>query len=379
MSELDRIVEVRIDKQTASISQRSFGVPLLVYQKQSDLWSSLWDSVLPEQGFFVASNTADIVAAFPAEGTSTIQNTTLYNAAAKIFAQSPKVQRVIIGRLSDDSETYSAVAADLDAIAAKNDDFYYVVPSFLIDESKAGSSPANAKWEALPLFVAARDVCMLFCSPLTNDNLFAKSANSLAAKWSGYNKVVVMANIDNQFPWAAWVGEGAPWDPGSSTWAYKNLNTVQAVKYSAMQRSAIGLNGPGQYANGNVANLYNLVYGQSITEPGKCTSGEWIDIEIGIDWLKVRLQEAVFGNLVQSRKIPYDDMGIQIIGNTVSAILSQAGARGILMTDSISISLPRMADLPTSAIGARHLPDVRFSARVLNAIHTTTIDGVVTL
>jgi hypothetical protein len=368
MSELDRIVNVRISKETATLSQKSFGVPLIVFEADEAAWNDEWDSVLGEGQSKTFTTAGEILEAFP-KGTSgrSIADVDFYKAAQAVLAQNPRVLKLQVGRITKDGNA-ADLTEDLAGFAQADGDFYFIVPAFGIPEADAA---VGGRYRALPQF-ADETERILFCSPVNNTNLFANNANSLAKLWAGFTKCVVMAAQASEWNWAAWVGEGAPFDPGSSTWAYKRLATITPTKATSGDFSNIT-------RDGNQANIYHTVYGQNITEQGKCTSGEWIDVEIGIDWLKIRLQEAVYTDLIQSRKIPYDDVGIQIILSTIKKILQQGAEKGIIQGNSIETSAPLFADIPKAEVGKRNLPDIKFSAVVLNAIHTTIIDGRVTL
>ena len=102
------------------------------------------------------------------------------------------------------------------------------------------------------------------------------------------------------YPDAAWMGEGFPYDPGSSTWAYKTLKGVASDNITASKETALVAKN---------CNFYSEVGGVKITQEGKVASGEWIDIIIGTDWLEARLRESVYSALVNNRKIPYDGHG----------------------------------------------------------------------
>jgi hypothetical protein len=368
MSELDRIVNVQISKETATLSQKSFGVPLIVFESKASTWDDEWDASLGEGSMKTFSATGEILEAFP-KGTAgkSIADVDFYKAAQAILAQNPKVQKIQVGRLTE-STTAADLTEDLAGFAQTDGDFYFIVPAFRIAESDA---VVGGRYRALPQF-ADETARILFCAPEDNANLFSNGANSLAKLWAGFTKCVVMAMQDGEYNWAAWVGEGAPFEPGSSTWAYKRLATITPTKASSGDFSNIT-------KDGNWANIYHTVYGKDITEQGKCTSGEWIDIEIGMDWLNIRLQEGIYTDLLQSRKITYDDVGIQIIRGTLAKILQEGAEKGIIQGNSIQISTPLFADIPKAAVGKRHLPDIDFEAAVLNAVHTTAIKGRVTL
>ena len=131
--------------------------------------------------------------------------------------------------------------------------------------------------------------------------------------------------------------------------------------------------------HGKNANTYTLVAGANITQQGKVSSGEWIDVVIGIDWVKARLQETVYGAFVANRKIGQDDGGITVIAGLVQGILEEAGRKGILQLDSIKLTVPKYVDIPTADKTARKLPDVKFSALLQGAIHLVEIQGTVSV
>jgi hypothetical protein len=172
------------------------------------------------------------------------------------------------------------------------------------------------------------------------------------------------------YPDAAWMGEGFPYEPGTSTWAYKTLNGVTPDTLLASQETAL--------KNKN-CNYYTTVGGVSITQEGKVASGEYIDIIIGTDWIEARLREAVYSALVNNRKIPYDDTGIAMIEGLVKGVLNEAASKGILQADSIAVTVPKYADIPQADKLARKLPDVKFSALYQGAIHSVTINGTISV
>ena len=83
--------------------------------------------------------------------------------------------------------------------------------------------------------------------------------------------------------------------------------------------------------------------------------------------------------LACNRKIPYDDTGISVIEGLVKGVLNEAASKGILQADSISVTVPRYADIPQADKIARKLPDVKFTALYQGAIHRTTINGTISV
>lgn len=80
------------------------------------------------------------------------------------------------------------------------------------------------------------------------------------------------------------------------------------------------------------ANVYISIGGVSITDNGTMASGEFIDIMRGVDWLTARLEERIYSRLVNLPKIPFTDAGIAIIEAEIRAVLEN-GVRENLIAD----------------------------------------------
>jgi hypothetical protein len=167
-----------------------------------------------------------------------------------------------------------------------------------------------------------------------------------------------------------WPGARLPFDPGSQTWAFKTIAGVASYNLTSAQRTnALAKN----------ANIYTETAGVDITEQGVVASGEYIDIIRGIDWLESRLQEDVFSLLVNTDKVPFTDEGITQVSGIVQAVLEEAAAQGILVLDSIVLTVPLASEVSTANKTARILPDIEFTATLQGAIHKVEITGVVTV
>lgn len=199
----------------------------------------------------------------------------------------------------------------------------------------------------------------------TSDIAYFLKAQGYTRTFGVFYKDSAVSNIES-----AWAGEALPYDPGSQTWAFKQLAGVSAYGITAAQRTAILAK--------NI-NIYTTTAGVDITEEGKVASGEYIDIIIGLDWLQANLQEEVFSNLVNIRKIPYDDTGITMIAGIVQGVLESAVNAGILQRDSVTLTVPKYADISSADKTARNLPDVTFTALLQGAIQGVEINGTVSV
>lgn len=174
-----------------------------------------------------------------------------------------------------------------------------------------------------------------------------------------------------EYPEAAWMGNRLQSNPGSSTWAFKTLSGISVNKMATTQSINV------RNKNGNT---YETVGGVGITREGKMSSGEYIDIIRGIDWLEARMEERIYSRLVNLDKIPYTNDGIAIIEAEVRAQLQEAVVQGVLDGEAgFTVTVPRIADISLNDRANRILPDITFEARLAGAIHKTTVKGSVSI
>lgn len=347
---LKDIVEVNITRQTTSVAVAAFNVPLIL---------STFATSKTEPAFTRARVYGSVAEMASDRWAST---DAVYKIANAIFSQNPSVNKIVVGR-KDSGD--ASIDAALNAIANENNDWYGVV----VDQAMVANFADVASWVE-----TAKKFAIFW---ITDVNAYdASKSTDLASvlKLANRNRSAVVWHAiptgGADYPDAAWMGEGFPYEPGTSTWAYKTLNGVTPDTLLASQETAL---------KGKNCNYYTTVGGVSITQEGKVASGEYIDIIIGTDWIEARLREAVYSALVNNRKIPYDDTGIAMIEGLVKGVLNEAASKGILQADSIAVTVPKYADIPQADKLARKLPDVKFSALYQGAIHSVTINGTISV
>lgn len=347
---LKDIVEVNITRQTTSVAVAAFNVPLILSQFATNKTTTA----------FTRARVYGSVAEMASDGWTS--SDAVYKIANAIFSQNPSVNKIVVGRKDSNDATIDAA---LNAIANENNDWYGIV----VDQALVSSFADVASWVE-----TAKKFAIFW---ITDVNAYDPSKSTDLAsvlKLANRNRSAVVWHatpaVGADYPDAAWMGEGFPYEPGTSTWAYKTLNGVTPDTLLASQETAL--------KNKN-CNYYMTVGGVSITQEGKVASGEYIDIIIGTDWIEARLREAVYSALVNNRKIPYDDTGIAMIEGLVKGVLNEAASKGILQADSIAVTVPKYADIPQADKLARKLPDVKFSALYQGAIHSVTINGTISV
>lgn len=400
MDQINKIVDVVITKQTSTPSMASFSEHLIV---------DAFDATgFPESDKFDADHRvrsyeslSELVSAgFPTTGF-------VYRAAKAQLAQSPHISRFYVG-WKDTSESWETA---LNAILAENQEWYALtVSSRRLDEQKTIASwvQSNEKLAILAtgdsnvITTATGDiadylktqnidrVAVVYHPDCNDETVYTVYSEDGVNFYSDpeletpavipdgvtpvregtteiYHYSVYGLNPNDPIPEAAWFGLMLTKHPGSANWALKTLIGVPVCDLSSAQSNA---------AEGKRANVYVSAAGVAITKYGYTGNG-WIDETQGLDWVKARIQNAVFAVLANNDKIPYTDAGVQMIVSPLKQALEEAVKWDIL--SEYDVTYPAVADVSITNKGNRHLPDVKFTGTLSGAINTVKINGVVTL
>ncbi|RYF12814.1 MAG: DUF3383 family protein, partial [Deltaproteobacteria bacterium] len=228
---------------------------------------------------------------------------------------------VTVGDTETSIEVSPVLAASLTTIAAQNNDWYALVLCAPSDEDIT---------EAAAYIEGAGKLC--FAATKSQDVGTAVDTDVVSKlKKAGYNRTVPMYAPAGygQGVTAAWVGDVLPTTPGAAAWSYKKLAGITADNLSSQQLNVL-YGSPVAGIEGKNCNVYYPYAGTNITYPGVAASGQYIDITIGVDWLKARIQEAVFAALVGAQKVPYTDAGASQLVAAVQGVLQLAVANGLV-------------------------------------------------
>lgn len=347
---LKDIVNVNITRQTTSVAVAAFNIPLILSTFATSKTTTA----------FTRARAYGSLAELAADGWASTD--AVYKIANAIFMQNPTVSKVVVGRADSGDAT---VAASLAAIQNEDDSWY----GLAVDQAMVDDFEDIAAWTESAKRLAAFWITDADAYDGTKTTDLASTLKS-----ASYDRSIVIWHAQPSsgadYPDAAWMGEGFPYEPGSSTWAYKTLKGVKADSITAAQETVL---------KSKNCNYYMVVGGVPVTQEGKVASGEWIDIIIGTDWIEARLREAVFSALVNNRKVPFTDPGITVIEGLVKGVLKQAAAAGIIQEDSIVVTVPKAADVPQADRANRYLPDIKFQALYQGAIQRTTINGTISV
>ena len=172
-------------------------------------------------------------------------------------------------------------------------------------------------------------------------------------------------------PEAGWIGQMVPQVPGNATWKFK---TIAGIAVDNLTETQIA------NAQGKNCNLFLDVGGVGITTEGVCSSGEYIDVTLFLDWLSSTMKVNVFSPLVNLPKIPYTNKGIAAIENPVRQTLAQGVINGGLSDNPApTVTVPDVADVSQNDKASRTLNGVEFTGVLAGAIHKVNIQGYVSV
>lgn len=260
-------------------------------------------------------------------------------------------------------ESDPGVATDLAAIAVEDNAWYCLLNPFnsaAIIAAAAGWCETNEK-----LYIAQTSDSQCAVHAVSGASDIMATLKTAARFWTA----CFYSPGSGDFLDAAIAGLMLHTNPGSETWALKTVSGVSAALLTATQRANIlGKNG----------NDYEVVgdpsAGLSITNPGKVSSGEWIDVVRFRDWLKANIGAEVFDalrqvNNPQAKKLPFTDGGIAAVQGAIKAVLSRGvQAGGLSSSPAPSVFVPKASDVSPSDKQNRKLTGVTFNATLADAI-----------
>lgn len=263
----------------------------------------------------------------------------------------------------------AGLAADLTAIRAENDTWYCALTPWGM------GAYGIALATAIEAITDSNKIALLLTNDteivqLTKGGSSAGMADSLSD--SERERTAVFYNDDIQdYLNGAVAGLLLPTDPGSENWAYKTVSGPTVDSLTPSQVSA---------ALSYDVNIYTSIAGVSVTQFGTVSSGEYIDVVRGRDWLKTRLAEDVFALLASLQKVPFTDGGIALVETAIRGVLQEGVNVGLLSNDPApEVSVPRASAVSSANKLARLLPDVTFTATLAGAINKVTIEGTISV
>jgi hypothetical protein len=171
----------------------------------------------------------------------------------------------------------------------------------------------------------------------------------------------------------AYIGNVGPFYPRSVTWKFKRPAGIELPDLTKAQREAL------EEANWN---FLTDEYGKIYVKNGVCFDGEFIDNQLGADWITEHMREELYHVYLVNEKVPYDDEGFSMVGAAVLATLNAAVALHILAKDPQSkqgrfrVTIPTRADATDEQARRREMPPIFWEAEFEGAVHSSKSSGV---
>lgn len=185
--------------------------------------------------------------------------------------------------------------------------------------------------------------------------LNAKSAGRTFGVWS--------STAATEFPEVAWIGSQLAVTPGANDWDFKRANGVTRSILSSTQITNL---------RNKSWNFYRRKGGVDVFEDGNMFDKSFIDVAIGKDWLRARLQEGVYFRIINSLKIPMTDPGLLIVENEIRAVLSLAESNG-LIDAGWTVQTPPVLSIPPTLRAQRAAGVFVIQARLQGAVRFVDI------
>jgi hypothetical protein len=220
---------------------------------------------------------------------------------------------------------------------------------------------------------------------MSRQKLFFGCTDDITALHNRNNnrEAYMIQNTNGGLPYdGAWVGKCLPYQIGSITWKYKVPTGVLASNFDTTELK-----------------LIRDSHGQTFTEQsgiihsneGITTGGEYIDNMMSRDFVQARLEEALFGLLIRSNKVAFDNTGLDSIEATMREVFQLCGRQGIIaqvgdekdMEKSdegiymYQVWVPSRSEISTNDRAARKASGIRFSFTVAGAVHGVEVNGVI--
>lgn len=166
-----------------------------------------------------------------------------------------------------------------------------------------------------------------------------------------------------EYPECAWVGSQLAVTPGSNDWDFKRANGVTRSILSSTQITNL---------RNKSWNFYRRKGGVDIFQDGNMFDKSFIDVAIGKDWLRARMQEGVYFRIINSLKIPMTDSGLLIVENELRAVMTLAESNS-LVDAGWTISTPPVLSIPATLRAQRAAGVFVIRARLQGSIRRVDV------
>ncbi len=171
---------------------------------------------------------------------------------------------------------------------------------------------------------------------------------------------------------AAYLGNVGPFYPVSVSWKFKTPEGITMPDLTNAQRDAL------EEAN---INFLTEEYKRQYVKNGTCWDGEFVDVQLGADYIAYYMREELYNIFQENAKVPYTDEGFSLVAAGVFAALNRAVDLGIVAVDPESeagvytVNVPKRSEATEEQARSRVMPDITWEALLEGAVHSVKVEG----
>lgn len=265
---------------------------------------------------------------------------------------------------SGESEKATALVQAIETLRETDDDWYIL----LTDQTGAEAVEALCAWAEgtepteAELGAGEEDHRKLYFGQTSDKELALTNARS----------IIIYTDDPTEYADAAYVGNVGPFYPESVTWKFKRPQGIAVPDLTKAERDAL------EEAN---VNFLTVEYKREYVKNGTCLNGEFIDVQMGADYIAKTIRENLYDIFLENAKIGYTDEGFAIIADGVFQALNRAVDLGIIALDTESgqgvytVTVPKRSEATDEQARNRQMPDITWEAQLEGAVHGVKVKG----
>ena len=267
-------------------------------------------------------------------------------------------------------------SADIDAITAENSNWYalYTMWNSAAYATGTGTTPGGVanKIESMGnrLFIMDSNDTQTISNPLSggSSTLATRTNTDAICKAGRFSYSRTLANFQPNpavCTGARLMGACLPLQPGSETWAFKQLAADSAYSLTTNQKANL----TARHGNGTETD-----YGVTFTFNGTTGNGAYIDQRRFLDWFSSTLSGRLMLMYLNNAKVPYTDGGIAMVESAMRATVKDGQAMGgIARTPAPVYTVPLAANAAPSDKAARILNGMKLQFTLAGAVQDVVV------
>lgn len=207
---------------------------------------------------------------------------------AETLIRKVKIAGIAAPSGSGETEKASALVQAVETLRETDDDWYILLTDQDGDEAvKALCAWAEATEPTeAELGAGEEDHRKLYFGRTQNKSLAVTNRRS----------IVIYGDQDEEYPDAAYVGNVGPFYPESVTWKFKRPQGLTVPDLTNAERDAL------EEAN---VNFLTVEYKREYVKNGVCADGEFIDVQMGADYIAKNMRENLYDIFLENPTIGY--------------------------------------------------------------------------